>query len=203
MRIDGLFVGREEVTVGAGTFAARHFQFIDDGTSGLDGEHPPYDLWITDDEDGIFLKGGVGGYMMTWYELVELKRWSEHLGIPIHLEPRYLSAPPDVGARWVLSALESGTPEGLAMAGGVMRARWAEEADTADPAVLGEIARRAGLDAEAIASRAQTPEIQAKLDANTARAIEARVFGSPWYVYRGEPFWGQDRLDFLARALSK
>ncbi|HQU51241.1 MAG TPA: DsbA family protein, partial [Casimicrobiaceae bacterium] len=66
-----------------------------------------------------------------------------------------------------------------------------------------EIARRAGLDAEAIASRAQTPEIQAKLDANTARAIEARVFGSPWYVYRGEPFWGQDRLDFLARALSK
>ncbi len=137
------------------------------------------------------------------YRLVELKRWSEHLGIPIHLEPRYLSAPPDVGARWVLSALESGTPEGLAMAGGVMRARWAEEADTADPAVLGEIARRAGLDAEAIASRAQTPEIQAKLDANTARAIEARVFGSPWYVYRGEPFWGQDRLDFLARALSK
>jgi hypothetical protein len=38
------------------------------------GEHPPYDLWITDDEDSIFLKGGVGGYMMTWYELVELRR---------------------------------------------------------------------------------------------------------------------------------
>lgn len=74
VRIDGMFVGREEVTVPAGTFAARHFQFIDDGTSGLAGEHPPYDLWITDDEDGIFLKGGVGGYMMTWYELVELKR---------------------------------------------------------------------------------------------------------------------------------
>jgi 2-hydroxychromene-2-carboxylate isomerase len=29
------------------------------------------------------------------------------------------------------------------------------------------------------------------------------VFGSPWYVYAGEPFWGQDRLDFLDRALAE
>jgi len=32
------------------------------GDSDMAGEHPPYDLWITDDEDSIFLKGGVGGY---------------------------------------------------------------------------------------------------------------------------------------------
>lgn len=137
------------------------------------------------------------------YRLVELRRWSEYLGIPIHLEPKYLAAPPDVGARWVLAALEQGIDAGLAMAGGVMRARWAEEADTADPDALGGIARRAGLDATALAALAQSPGIQAKFDANTERAIEARVFGSPWYVYRGEPFWGQDRLDFLARALAK
>ena len=42
-------------------------------TDGM-GQHPPYELWITDDADGVFLKGGVGGYMMTWYELVELRR---------------------------------------------------------------------------------------------------------------------------------
>ena len=64
----------EEVTVAAGTFPARRFQFMDDGTSGMDGAHPPYELWVTDDEDAIFLKGGVGGYMLTWYELVELRR---------------------------------------------------------------------------------------------------------------------------------
>ena len=40
-------------------------------------------------------------------------------------------------------------------------------------------------------------------DACTQTAIDAQVFGAPWFVYRGEPFWGQDRLDFLARALSK
>ena len=74
VRIDAVYYGREEVKVAAGTFPARRFQFIDPGDSGMDGEHPPYDLWITDDEDAILLKGGVGGHMMTWYELVELAR---------------------------------------------------------------------------------------------------------------------------------
>ncbi len=38
------------------------------------GGHPDYHVWVTADDDAIFLKGGVDGYMMTWYELVELKR---------------------------------------------------------------------------------------------------------------------------------
>lgn len=72
--IDALYVGAASVTVRAGTFAARRYQFTDDGTSGFSGQHPPYDLWVTDDEDGIFLQGGVGGYMQTWYELIALER---------------------------------------------------------------------------------------------------------------------------------
>ena len=74
VRIDARYLGPETVTVKAGTFAARHYQFIDDGTSGMAGQHPPYDVWITDDDDGIMIQGGVGGYMQTWYELVELDR---------------------------------------------------------------------------------------------------------------------------------
>jgi hypothetical protein len=74
VRIDGLYLGEEEVTVKAGTFKTRHFQFLDDGTSGMAGEHPVYDVWITADDDAIFVQGGVGGYMQTWYELVALTR---------------------------------------------------------------------------------------------------------------------------------
>ena len=74
VEIDALFVGRTTVTVEAGTFAARHFQFLDDGSSGMAGQHPPYDVWITDDADSVMLQGGVGGYMQTWYELTELRR---------------------------------------------------------------------------------------------------------------------------------
>jgi hypothetical protein len=69
------YVGDETVTVAAGTFACRHFRFIDDEGPGMGGnQHPAYDMWVTADADAIFVRGGVGGYMMTWYELVELQR---------------------------------------------------------------------------------------------------------------------------------
>jgi hypothetical protein len=72
VKLDAIFLGRETVTVRAGTFAARHYQFRDDGSAGFSSQHPPYDVWISDNSDGIFLQGGVGGYMQTWYELLTL-----------------------------------------------------------------------------------------------------------------------------------
>ncbi len=70
------YVGEERVEVKAGTFDAYHYRFSDeDGGMATDkGGHPPYEVWVTADDDAIFLKGGVDGYMMTWYELVELTR---------------------------------------------------------------------------------------------------------------------------------
>ena len=67
------YVGEEELTVTAGSFAARHFQVVD--TAGnLPEEHPPYDVWVTADDDYLLLKASVAGYMQTHYELVELER---------------------------------------------------------------------------------------------------------------------------------
>lgn len=69
------YIGDEEVAVAAGRFACRHFRFSDEQASmtGDHGAHPPYDLWVTADQHAIFVQGGVGGYMQTWYELVELQ----------------------------------------------------------------------------------------------------------------------------------
>lgn len=67
------YVGDETVTVGAGTFEASHYRFTDPHGD-MAGGHPDYDVWVTADDDAIFLKGGVAGYMQTWYELVELER---------------------------------------------------------------------------------------------------------------------------------
>jgi hypothetical protein len=72
VKIDGEYVKDETVTTPAGTFACRHMRFIDPGDSGMSGAHPIYDLWITADKHAIFVKGGVGGYMQTWYELQTL-----------------------------------------------------------------------------------------------------------------------------------
>ncbi len=66
------YLGEEEVTVGAGRFDALHFRFVE--TAGqLPEEHPPYDIWCTADDEYLFLKGEVGGYMQTAYELTEIQ----------------------------------------------------------------------------------------------------------------------------------
>jgi hypothetical protein len=64
------FVARERVTVAVGSFEALHFRYVD--TAGqLPEEHPVYDVWCS--EQYVFLKGSVGGYMQTRYELVQLE----------------------------------------------------------------------------------------------------------------------------------
>lgn len=69
-------VGEERVDTPAGSFDCRHFRFSDEaaGMVSKDGAHPPYDVWVTADDEAIFVQGGVGGYMQSWYELIELDR---------------------------------------------------------------------------------------------------------------------------------
>lgn len=75
VRIGLEYVGDEQAECPAGRFDCHHFRFVDESESGMGGkEHPVYDLWVTADDDRLFVKGGVGGYMATWYELVELSR---------------------------------------------------------------------------------------------------------------------------------
>jgi hypothetical protein len=75
-RIQLAYVGEETVTVKAGTFDCFRYKFTDDhaGMATASGAHPDYDVWVTADDDAIFVQGGVGGYMQTWYELVEYSR---------------------------------------------------------------------------------------------------------------------------------
>ncbi len=73
VKIDLEYLGDERVTVAAGSFDCRRFAFIDEGAMG-GTQHPPYEMWVTADDDAVFVQGGVGGYMATWYELIELQR---------------------------------------------------------------------------------------------------------------------------------
>jgi 2-hydroxychromene-2-carboxylate isomerase len=137
------------------------------------------------------------------YRLVELRRWRDHLGIPLNLQPKFGATGGDLAARWILAAAEAGAAPALDLAGAIMRARWAEERDVADETTLAAIAAVLGQDGRVLAARAATPEIQARYEACTQEAIDRQLFGVPTYVYRDEPFWGQDRLDFLGRKLAE
>ena len=137
------------------------------------------------------------------YRLFELKRWRELLAVPLNLQPKFFPVPGDPASKWILAALERGTAEGLKLAGAIMRAVWVEERDVSDAATLAVLAAEQGLDSARLGQRAGEADIGARYDALTQEAIERQVFGAPTYIYRDEPFWGQDRLDFLDRALAK
>lgn len=135
------------------------------------------------------------------YRLVELARWRDFLGVPLTLKPRHFPFAEREAARFLIAAERSGgDPLGFSEA--ILRALWAEERDPGDGATLKEIARATGHDPEALAAGAAEPEVEATLDGYTRQALEAGVFGAPSYVVGGEIFWGQDRLDFVARKLA-
>ena len=130
------------------------------------------------------------------YRLSELARWRDHLGVPLKLHPKFFPADPMQAACLICAAPAD---KRMAVAGDVLRAVWAEEKNIADAAVVAEIAARHGIaDASAAVAKGK-----AAYESNTQEAVTRQVFGAPTYVYRDELFWGQDRLDFLERALAK
>jgi 2-hydroxychromene-2-carboxylate isomerase len=130
------------------------------------------------------------------YRLAELARWRDFLGVPLNLQPRFFPTDP-ISAACIICAAPPG--EQLAIAGDFLRAVWAEERNIADIGVLTEIAARHGI-ADAPAAIVQGKAI---FERNTQEALTRQVFGAPTYVLRDELFWGQDRLDFLDRALAR
>jgi 2-hydroxychromene-2-carboxylate isomerase len=138
------------------------------------------------------------------YRLAELKRWSEFLQMPLNLHPKFFPVAGDPASKFIIATkLAHGTDAALDVAGAVMRAVWAEEKNIADPDTLAEIAFQFGHDGKALLKSSETASVQSDYDRYTEEAIAADVFGSPWYVVDGEGYWGQDRLDFVERALAK
>ena len=137
------------------------------------------------------------------YRLVELARFSQHLGLPLNLQPQHFPVPADDAARLIIAVQQhDGTAAALAFTGALMRAVWVEERHIADPATLAALLAENGLGAQRL-DESRAAAAQQAYDANTERAITLGVFGAPTYVVDGELFWGQDRLDFLQRRLAR
>lgn len=137
------------------------------------------------------------------YRLVELRRFSEHMGLPMNLQPKYFPAAGDPSSRLIIATdLHAGPDAALGLVGAVSRAVWVQERNVADEAVLAELLAEQGLSAQLLA-QSHDAAVQARYAADTQAAIDAGVFGAPSYVVDGEIFWGQDRLDFLDRRLAR
>ena len=136
------------------------------------------------------------------YRLVELRRFSEALGIPLNPEPRHFPVAGDPAGLLITAvADQDGADAAMRLTGAVGRAIWMQERNVADDNVLTELIEENGLDASRLGQSKQA-DVKVRYDENTRLAIDAGVFGAPSYVIEGEIFWGQDRLDFVERRLA-
>ncbi|HEU4727890.1 MAG TPA: 2-hydroxychromene-2-carboxylate isomerase [Kofleriaceae bacterium] len=136
---------------------------------------------------------------------LEMQRWASWWGQPFE-QPRKFPQRTIAAQRLCILAAAEGWETGLGVAIALARGLWAEQRDLEDEATLRAILEAAEVPADragAWLAGTQDPAIKAQLAANTTAAVQAGVFGVPTFVVDGKHlFWGQDRLELVARALA-
>ena len=77
-----------------------------------------------------------------------------------------------------------------------------EKLDIDDENILSEILQQTDLSSKEILSCAKSDECKNLFEEYTNLAIKENVFGAPTYILDDQVYWGQDRLEFVARHLS-
>ena len=136
------------------------------------------------------------------YRLTELERFSKWLGAPLHLKPTFFPVSGDDAAK-LISAVDMavGADAAMNISGAILSAVWSQQRNIADEKTLVELLHEQHLPAACL-EQTYSQAVHERYESYTQMAIDAGVFGAPSYVLDGEIFWGQDRLDFVERALA-
>lgn len=128
---------------------------------------------------------------------LDLGRWARRLGVPFAW-PAKFPVLTVLSMRAAFAAEKAGqlVPYTHAM----YRAYWAEGQDISDPAVVQDVATRAGLDGAGLVSGA--PNYRDALKAQTQEAVDRGSYGAPTFFVGQAMFIGNDRLDFAIEALA-
>ena len=136
------------------------------------------------------------------YRLTELERFSKWLGAPLHLKPTFFPVSGDDAARLIIAVdMAAGAEASMTISGAVLSAVWSQQRNIADEKTLAELLKENNLPASCL-EQSHSQTVQVQYEKYTQMAIDDGVFGAPSYVLNGEIFWGQDRLDFVERALA-
>jgi len=144
--------------------------------------------------------------LRTAYMRRDLERCAARLEIPVLLEPVHHYGPSELPSGIVIvaqRAVRAGAAGDLdALSEGFLAAVWRDDRDIADEAVIADLCQAAGFDPAPLIVDALDADVQLELSRNNREATIRGVMGSPTYFVDGDNFFGQDRLDFVARALA-
>ncbi|GGI78110.1 2-hydroxychromene-2-carboxylate isomerase [Polymorphobacter multimanifer] len=135
----------------------------------------------------------------TLYFWKDLHDWIRRSGLAIKWRPSIFPINSARAMRCALLADDAGVCEAYARR--AFERDWGEDRDIADPAVLAEACAAAGLDPAATLAAADSPELKARLRANTDEIIARGGFGTPTFYVGDDMYFGQDRLVLVREAL--
>lgn len=134
------------------------------------------------------------------YAMLEMRRFIEKYRFTkFRINPHF---PPNtlLLMRALVAADADGVKTPFVEAG--LTAMWEEERNMSEPAVIAEVLKRAGLDADTLLQRAQEAPAKEQLAANTSRAVERGAFGVPTFFVGDEMFFGKERLGQIEELLA-
>jgi 2-hydroxychromene-2-carboxylate isomerase len=83
-----------------------------------------------------------------------------------------------------------------------LHAYWVEGRDLGAPAAVAVLAPVVGAEPAELLAGIESDQARADLRDAVAASLARGVFGSPFFIVDGEPFWGSDRLELLDEWLS-
>lgn len=135
------------------------------------------------------------------YAKHDLARAARLLGVPFNLpDPFPFMSVAACRAYYWLVESDRGMAHTLAKT--IYHAAFGEGRDMGSLKALADVADGLGIDREALSAATQQPEIKERLRAEVDAAVAKGVFGSPYLIVDGEPFWGHDRLDQVDKWLA-
>ena len=147
------------------------------------------------------LKSPVSHPIKREYSLLDFERSARFAGVPFKI-PEHFPVPTQNAARifWWLQESDPQRAEGWARH--ALRAYFTRgTVDLSRNADLEALAFEFGLDADEAMAVAADPTWKASLRTACDQAIAQGVFGAPFFIVDGEPFWGNDRRAQIERWL--
>ena len=131
----------------------------------------------------------------------DLERTARLLNVPFRLPSKFpIGTTAAARAFYHLNNRDPALAKRLALA--LYVAYFADDVDISSPESTVEIAAHAGVDKEEMKAALNDPAVKDRVRHEVDAAVSLGVFGSPYIVVDGEPFWGSDRLDQVEKWLS-
>ena len=135
------------------------------------------------------------------YSRRDMERSARLYGIPFKVSSKFpIASQAPARALYWLEPQGSARQEEAMLA--LYRAYMVEDRDISSPEVTADVAASIGLNRQKILDVIADPIMKERLKTETETAIQRGVFGSPYMIVDGEPFWGVDRLEHVDKWLS-